>query len=1377
MYRRTLLNGFVTPLLGIFVASMPATARAGDCSGLPTITGEDLTSIFPATPNALQDNPTGFGDATPPTMEDAEGNELDQLFLANDGTDLYIGITGNTEVSDQNDNTFLVFIDTGAGGGTAILDTSGMTGSAALIGLDPDDMTDGVTLDFAPEWALAAWNVAGTPMGVLHDLTDPLNVGTALTAGTDFVIDNSNQAGVNAAAASDPLAQQANAATATTGFEFKVPLATLGITSSSTINVQVLLVSGTGFISNQSLPPLNPTSGGTGGGVDCIGNHDPNNVENPNVVDFSAPQFPGNQNVSFVLNPAGAAPGGVFDGTDIPNRYTAVGQLAATQNNFTCFGNAAPFSPIPTGGAEIDQIFASVDFSKLYIGVTGNIPFFGGNNDALLIFIDDPNNFDGTQTLFTSDFVGGSGALTGMSQGVFGGFTFDNGFAPEWVIEYWRAGAQHNARIVNLPFDEQTIMEFSPSSDRHTNPAVNAFGADLGNIAGVNDIPGDDPIRQETFAATAANGIQFSIRLADLGLDASGGTLNVKLCAGIVSGSGFVSNQWIPPLNPTVLPPVMDAASFSDAPLPLAVPDNTGADATDTRTVTMAGIDRITDINVSVAITHPDVSQLSISLRHDDSGRIVNLVGLGNQTGANLNLTFDSEGAPAVQPNESLLTFNGVDPNGGWTMIVTDAVTGQTGTLDSWGIAVTEHTGGNVGCLGQFDAIDNPLNLSDPAFPGNQFFDKTGASAFPANPAFRPTSFSGTGIPAAFGNTPLTDGVASGTQNNFTCFGNAVEAAMVNLPGSELDQVRVRNTNDRLKVALTGNLENNGNAVVLLLDTDGAAGSSTITGQTSPPDAVGGNPGEPGFNGLVLDAGFTPDYAIAVQRDPTAGVPDDDYNVYIKELMTNTTRTIGRLTRNTGSGLLGDAVPNQNGSELNELYVQNDADRLYLGITGNLEANNNHWIIFLQTTANGSGSTQLNTNHIGFPTALRAVNCDVMEVGFQPEFAIVYNRNGGVPSAQLVDLLDIPPGVTVTTLTHQNTVGDNVFFVDNTNGLGVNSNAADDDDMGAPPSQQILNAMTATRGVQFAIARSSLGHTEPMVVAPPNDGDPIKICAFVVSATGFWSNQILPGLGGGISNLGDPAPGCPTGFVDLGVEVDAPGQQVTTFNLAGMAGYATPSSFNGADIPTVMGPGNGGQLLATQDNFTQFGDAVLINPGNANCTQVALNNENILGVTAASATPSEAASAANGLEFDIAFQDIGLTPLDPVTGPFVEVKLMAALTGRFGFFSNQVLPGLMRDPDAANLGNIGVGWSGDLSDVANAPGNQFLSYTLVPFCGDDPADINADEIVDDADITAFVGVLLETNTNACDVQKADVNGIPPADGRDVQPFIQEFLTP
>jgi subtilisin-like proprotein convertase family protein len=1335
-------------LLAVFGASFAAiNARAGECVPPPlSIDGVDLLTSYNVPPNAsaLQDNPTQFGDAALPQFDPSQGNEIDQLYVRNTDTTLYIGVAGNTNRVDSGENTILIFIDTGNNGGTAILNTAGITGSNALKNMDIDSMvaTDGAALDFAPEYCLAVYNETiaqvVTQRAFLHNLTVVADVGVALTENTHFKVDNSNLAGVSAEPAHDPTQQEVNAVTANTGVEFAIPLSMLTpLTSTGSIDVQALLVSGTGFISNQSLPPLKETVGTTGGSVGNVGNQNPTVIPT-NIVDFADNmRFPGLQHVTCQLTSPGSAPGGGLDGAGITDAN--YGLPKSIQNNYTGFGDAAPFSSQPTPGSELDQIWVTNDFSKLYVGITGNVPVFDGNNNTILIFVDNGNGL-GTNSLLTASLSGGSGALQGLN-----GLTFDPAFAPYFVIQYWRGDGSHHAVYQDLEFGVAHPMEFSGDAARHLLPAVQAFNADLGNILGVNGIRGDDPIRQAARhgvpATRAVNGVQFSINLNELGIDPQTLPFGIKMYAMIVSASGFMSNQALPPLNPTDPIPETANVSFSNAPLPANIPDNPNPALTDLRPVSAPNITRITDVNVTVSITHPDVSQLAISLQADN--RLVLLKAAGGASSANLTATYDSEGGVGnVVPAESLLTFNDLNPNTNWTIIVTDNVTGQTGTLDSWGLDLTMHKGGAVNCLGFYDSVDNPVDFGTAAFPGNQYIEVTVDSS-----VNQPSSFNGQNIPTAY-----LPNIPRASQNNFTCFGDAETSPPTNLPGSEMDQMFIKNANDRLKIAVTGNLENNGNAYVLFLDTV-TGGQATITGQTSPPGSLAG------LNNLSFDTGFVPDYAVVVQRDNTAGVPNNDYNVFLKTLTTNNTRSLGRLSRGSGTGLLGEAIPSQNGSELDQMFLQNDLNNLYIGLTGNLEANGNTYLVFLETGAGGQ-SNVLDTNYTGFPGPLRAVSGDTLDLGFNPNYAIVVQRNGGFYSALIVDLLDTPPGITVTNLTFSTTIGANTFVGNNGNFLGVNDNPLDD------PAQQTINSASAERGVQFALSRASVGS--------PADSSTIRVCAAVTSGGGLWSNQTLPGLGGTQPNLTDSMPG----GVSLANGTFAPGNQFQNYVMADNIGtpYAQPSDFTGSVVSTSMGT-----AVATQNNYTGYGNAVLVNPGNANCTQVALNDSNTLGVTSSSA--ALAGTATSGMEYDIHFADIGLTPLN-MGGQLVTVKAFAMLTGSSGFISNQLLPGAGRQILNAQSNPTNIGFVpmaglnlGDNNVTTGFPGNQFLPYTLVVPCTDHDADINNDDVLTAADATAFVNVLLGNNTEPCALAKSEffVDGL--RNGKDIRGFVDAFLTP
>lgn len=129
---------------------------------------------------------------------------------------------------------------------------------------------------------------------------------------------------------------------------------------------------------------------------------------------------------------------------------------------------------------------------------------------------------------------------------------------------------------------------------------------------------------------------------------------------------------------------------------------------------------QIFDVDVSVAITHTWNSDLDITLT-SPAGSVVLLS--DNRGGSNDDVfngtLFDDESAnpigtyafanlvvaPDLQPDQSLnLTLRGEDPNGPWTLGVFDGAGGDTGTLHSWSLSVTD---GSV--------LSIPPSLSPPA--------------------------------------------------------------------------------------------------------------------------------------------------------------------------------------------------------------------------------------------------------------------------------------------------------------------------------------------------------------------------------------------------------------------------------------------------------------------------------------------------------------------------------------------------------------------------------------------------------------------------------------------------------------------------------------
>ena len=132
---------------------------------------------------------------------------------------------------------------------------------------------------------------------------------------------------------------------------------------------------------------------------------------------------------------------------------------------------------------------------------------------------------------------------------------------------------------------------------------------------------------------------------------------------------------------------------------PVAIPDNTPAGASSTLAV--SGVGPLADVNARVNITHPYDGDLAIMLK-SPAGTVVTLSQSRGGDGDNFTATvFDDEAATAIgagaapftgsfRPDQPLSAFDSQTADGTWTMIVVDQAGGDEGTLNSWGIDVTD---------------------------------------------------------------------------------------------------------------------------------------------------------------------------------------------------------------------------------------------------------------------------------------------------------------------------------------------------------------------------------------------------------------------------------------------------------------------------------------------------------------------------------------------------------------------------------------------------------------------------------------------------------------------------------------------------------------
>lgn len=251
----------------------------------------------------IQNNPTGFGDATNGSVIEAQsGSELDGAYAKVANGVLYIMLTGNLEnFSTGTSNRIELFIDAKTGGENTITNQNPIVtefedvNKMAGIKFDTDFSAD-YWFTLAPSYQNTKHRVAmyyaemGDPNGLvdiplpdvdLNSTGGPYNFTWANGA---LGWNNSNTAGVSPTAVG-------NAASVTTGFEFAIPLSKIGNPTSNIKICAFINSAAHDYVSNQVLCGLGGTAANLQSPV----------VGNPNYlagVDFSS--IAGDQ--YFVIN-------------------------------------------------------------------------------------------------------------------------------------------------------------------------------------------------------------------------------------------------------------------------------------------------------------------------------------------------------------------------------------------------------------------------------------------------------------------------------------------------------------------------------------------------------------------------------------------------------------------------------------------------------------------------------------------------------------------------------------------------------------------------------------------------------------------------------------------------------------------------------------------------------------------------------------------------------------------------------------------------------------------------------------------------------------------------------------------------------------------
>jgi len=344
------------------------------------------------------------------------------------------------------------------------------------------------------------------------------------------------------------------------------------------------------------------------------------------------------------------------------------------------------------------------------------------------------------------------------------------------------------------------------------------------------------------------------------------------------------------------------------------------------------------------------------------------------------------------------------------------------------------------------------VNSGDRTFKSNQIVGDLivdtnnlgGPQDLNASPFDTTTQHISVDLGAIASGTPVVDGALDGgvggsaysnafLQGNYTGFGDETDGTEdgngPNGGGSEIDAIYMSKDATNLYIFVAGNLENNGNALDLYIDT-GAGGDATL----------GNGTGDGGFivdgqSGLVFDAGFDADYLFSVDAwndDADDGTTPNVPRAYFGD-MTSTIDDLGSLAgygaANAGAlvggvsmgidnsniaGVLGSQAsptpvsPDTNwayGSELDNCRVHIDTEnhRLYIFIGGNMQNNWNKLNFFFDVQPGGQNVLLDNNVDISF-NGLNGMSGITFDAGFEPDYWM--NTNNGVSGDDLLNFTD-----------------------------------------------------------------------------------------------------------------------------------------------------------------------------------------------------------------------------------------------------------------------------------------------------------------------------------------------------------------------------------
>ena len=160
---------------------------------------------------------------------------------------------------------------------------------------------------------------------------------------------------------------------------------------------------------------------------------------------------------------------------------------------------------------------------------------------------------------------------------------------------------------------------------------------------------------------------------------------------------------------------VTTCTTYSDSPNMTITDDWGGFDET---TITIPGNFDLSDINITVDVSHTYLGDLLISLLSPD-GTEINLIERACSDFVNLNVVFDDSGSVlecnspvsgTFKPSEPLVDLINESGNGVWTLRINDNGFEDTGTLNSWSIEICSKEVTELPLEYFFNVYPNPSN-------------------------------------------------------------------------------------------------------------------------------------------------------------------------------------------------------------------------------------------------------------------------------------------------------------------------------------------------------------------------------------------------------------------------------------------------------------------------------------------------------------------------------------------------------------------------------------------------------------------------------------------------------------------------------------------